>query len=77
MPRHRERHVTGLRLNAQLSHQPAEIWIGAVVMNDETGVDWDWSLVRLHHHRVSVATQAIVAFEHVYFVPAAQIIRCR
>jgi hypothetical protein len=75
--RYRERHVTWLSLNAQLGHQPAEVWIGAVIMNNKTGVHRDWSLIRLHHRRVSVATQAIVTFEHVYFVPAAQIIRRR
>ena len=77
VPRYRERHVTGLRLNAQFSHQPAEVWIGSIVMNDKTGVYRDRSLVGLHHHRVGVATQAIVALEHVYFVPAAKIIGCR
>ena len=41
-------------------------------MNNKARIYRDRPAVRLHRHGVSMATQTIVAFEHVDFVPAAQ-----
>jgi hypothetical protein len=46
-------------------------------MNDEAGVDWNWSLAVFDHHGVGVASEAVVAFEDVDLVAAAEIVRCR
>ncbi len=53
---HAERHFAGLRWLTDFVQELDEIWIGAVIENDETRIDSERPIAFLHIDRIGVAT---------------------
>ncbi len=70
--RHRERHVRVASRHAQLREQPHQVRIGAVVVDEEAGVERHASLRRGDDHGIGVATQPVLFLEQLHPMAAAQ-----
>ena len=70
--RHRERHVRVASRHAELCEQPHQVRIGAVVVDEEAGVERHASLRRGDDHGIGVATQPMLFLEQLHPMAAAQ-----
>ncbi len=70
--RNGERHVRSRGRHAQLLEKRGEIGIGLLVIDNESGIDMDLSMVRAERHRIGVAADAVSCFENSYIVPLRQ-----
>ena len=73
--RHGEGHVGVAGGHTEFPEEPHEVWIRAVVVDQEAGVERHGAGRGLDQHRVGVAAKTTFLFEQVHPVPAAQQIR--
>ena len=69
---HAEGHRSRLRLNPELAEQAREKRVGHLVINHESRIYWDLGLPFVHHHRVRVASAAVVHFKDCHVMFAAE-----